>query len=82
MKPLNINNVTWDIQAFSEYLGIIFAYESVSSSTLLEYVKNGINDGSMERDKLPNIIVLFKEQKIITRYHQRKDGMYAIHPER
>lgn len=80
MKPLNINNVTWDIQAFSEYLGIIFAYESVSSSTLLEYVKNGINDGSMERDKLPNIIVLFKEQKIITRYHQRKDGMYAIHP--
>ena len=80
MKPLNINNVTWNIQAFSEYLGIIFAYESVSSSNVLEYIKDGIINNSMNRDKLPNIIVLFKEQKIITRYHQCEDGMYAIHP--
>lgn len=80
MKPLSINNVTWDIQAYSEYLGIIFAYESVSSNTVLEYINDGISNGTMDRDKLPNIIVLFKEQKIIVRYHQCKDGKYAIHP--
>ena len=70
----------WNIQTVSEYLGVIFAYESVSSSTILEYIKDGIDDGTMDRDKLPNIIVLFKEQKIIIRYHQCEDGKYAIHP--
>ena len=80
MKPLVIDKVTWNVQVFSEYLGIIFAYESVRSSTVLEYIKDGVTDGSMNRDKLPNIIVLFKEQKIITRYHQCEDGKYAIHP--
>ena len=80
MKPLSINNVNWNIQAYSEYLGVIFAYESVSSSTVLQYINDGISDGTMDRDKLPNIIVLFKEQKIIIRYHQCEDGMYAIHP--
>lgn len=80
MKPLSIKNVTWDIQASSEYLGIIFAYESVSSAAILEYISDGISDGTMDRDKLPNIIVLFKEQKIIVRYHQCEDGKYAIHP--
>lgn len=80
MKPLSINNVNWNIQAYSEYLGVIFAYESVSSSTVLQYINDGIGDGTMDRDKLPNIIVLFKEQKIIIRYHQCEDGKYAIHP--
>lgn len=80
MKPLIIKNVTWDVQASNEYLGIIFAYESVSSSKILDYIKDGIHDGSMERDKLPNMIVLFKQQKIITRYHLCEDGMFAIHP--
>lgn len=80
MKPLSINNVNWNIQAYSEYLGVIFAYESVSSSTVLQYINDGISDGTMDRDKLPNIIVLFKEQKIIIRYHQCEDGKYAIHP--
>ena len=80
MKPLSINNVNWNIQAYSEYLGVIFAYESVSSSTILQYINDGISDGTMDRDKLPNIIVLFKEQKIISRYHQCEEGKYAIHP--
>ena len=80
MKPLNISNMNWNIQVVNEYLGIIFAYESASSSTVLSYMKDAIDDGTVDRDKLPNIIVLFKEHKIIIRYHQREDGMYEIHP--
>jgi len=80
MKPLNINNVTWDIHAVNEYLGVVFAYESVSSSAILEHIKSGVNDNSMNRDNLPNIIVLFKDQKIIICYHNCEDGMYEIHP--
>lgn len=80
MKPLIINNVTWDIQATNEYLGIIFAYEGVSASAILEYMKDVVGQGMATRESLPNIIVLFKEQKIITRYHLCEDGMYEIHP--
>ena len=80
MKPLSINNVNWNIQAVNEYLGIIFAYKSVSSSTILDYIKDGIKDGTMNRDTLPNIIVLFEDQKIIVRYHRCEDGMCEIHP--
>jgi len=80
MKPLTIEKVTWDIQAVNEYLGIIFAYESVKSSTVLDYMQSGVSAGSIARENLPNIIVLFKEKKIITRYHRDQDGMYSIHP--
>lgn len=80
MKPLEIDNVSWNIQAVNEYIGIIFAYESVSASKILEYIENGIKDNSIKRENLPNMIVLFKEQKIIVRYHLRNDGLYAIHP--
>lgn len=80
MKPLNIKNVTWEVQALNEYIGVVFAYESVSASTVLEYIKDGITGGSMIRDNLPNIIVLFKDQKIIIRYHLCEDGMYEINP--
>lgn len=80
MKPMNIKNVSWEIQALGEYIGVVFAYESVSSSTILDYIKDGVDSGSMKRENLPNIIVLFKDQKIIIRYHICTDGMYEIHP--
>lgn len=80
MKPLCIKNVTWDVQAVNEYLEVIFAYDSVSSSTVLSYIQDCINEGTLDRDELPNIIVLFQEKKIIIRYHQCEDGMYEIHP--
>lgn len=80
MKPLKISNVAWDVQATNEYLGIIFAYEGASASTVLEYMKDVIDRGLTTRENLPNIIVLFKEQRIITRYHLCEDGMYEIHP--
>ena len=80
MKPLCIKNVTWDIQAVNEYLGVIFAYDSVSSSTILSYIQDCLNRGTLGQNELPNIIVLFQEQKIIVRYHQCDDGLYVIHP--
>ena len=80
MKELRINNVTWDIQATNEYFGIIFAYDSVSKDSVIEYISECVVDKQIERDLLPNVIVLFKEKYIITRYHRQQDGMYKIAP--
>ena len=80
MQPLIIDNVSWNITAVNEYIGIIFAYESVKAETILGYIKDGIMDGSLDREGLPNMIVLFKEKEILIRYHKCEDGMYGIHP--
>ena len=80
IKPLQIANVNWDIQATSEYFGIVFAYESISGKKILEHIKSAIDEGVIQRDNIPNLIVLFKDQKIITRYQKCSDGMYTLQP--
>lgn len=80
IKELRINNVTWNIQATNEYFGVIFAYDSVSSDRVMEYITNAVKEEQIPRDNLPNVIVLLKEQVIITRFHRCDDGQYAIHP--
>lgn len=80
IKEIRINGVTWDIQATNDYFGIIFAYDSVSSDSVMEYITDIVKEGKIPRDNLPNIIVLFKERVIITRFHKCDDGQYAIHP--
>lgn len=80
MKELTIENVNWNIKAVNEYLGVVFAYDSVNSSTVLEYFNEIMNTEKIKKNDLPNIIVLFKEKKIITRFHRTEDGMVNIHP--
>lgn len=80
MKELIIKNVNWDIKAVNEYLGVVFVYDSVKSSTILKYIKEIVDKGKTKKNDLPNIIVLFKDKKIITRFHRAEDGMVHIHP--
>ncbi|MBO4816171.1 MAG: hypothetical protein J5507_04605 [Clostridia bacterium] len=80
MKPLNITNIKWDIQAVNEYFGVIFAYSSVKAETILHYIKKITEKGEINRNDLPNMIVLLKEKKIITRFVRCKDNMYEIRP--
>lgn len=79
MKPLIINGMKWDIQVTNEYFGIVFAYESsISVKTLMKHIQDSIENGTIRREYIPNMIVLFKEQKIIVRYRYCNDGMYEI----
>lgn len=81
MKPLKINNITWDIQATNEYFGVIFAYESsISDKKILEHIKEAVDNGLVKRENIPNFIVLFKEKKIIKRYQRDSDGMFTTQP--
>jgi len=79
IKELRINNVTWDIQATNEYFGVIFAYESVAPDTVMEYITKAVEDG-FDRNNLPNVIVLFKEKTIISRYHKCDENEFELHP--
>ncbi|MDR7870206.1 MAG: hypothetical protein RIN55_05055 [Tissierellaceae bacterium] len=78
IKKLVINNVDWNIQVANDYMGIIFAYDSVKPETVIEYIKNHISNQQIEIEYLPNLIVLFKEQIIICRYKDDGDGKYSI----
>lgn len=80
IKELRINNMTWDIQATNEFFGVVFAYDSVSSDSVMEYITDVVKEGKFPRYNLPNVIVLFKERVIITRFHRCDDGLFAIHP--
>lgn len=81
IKPLQIANVNWNIQATNECFGIVFAYESsISGKKVLEHIKSAIDEGVIQRDNIPNLIVLFKDQKIITRYQKRSDEKYTLQP--
>lgn len=79
-KALKISNINWNIQATNEYFGVIFAYESLKSETILSYIEEIINDDKSKKEYLPNVIVLLKDQKIISRFHKCDDGMFAKHP--
>ena len=59
---------------------MIFAYESLKSETILSYIEEIINDDKSKKEYLPNVIVLLKDQKIISRFHKCDDGMFAKHP--
>lgn len=78
IKKLSLDNIDWDIQVANDYMGIIFAYESVKSETVLNYIEDYVDQGKISIDYLPNLIVLFKEQKIICRYKNERDGKYSI----
>lgn len=81
MKPLKINNIKWDINATNEYIGIIFAYESdLRINTLLNHIRKNVENGTIQREHIPNIIVLFKERKIIVHFNKCDDGIYEITP--
>lgn len=81
MKPLHIDNVKWNITATNEYFGIVFAYESdISIPKIFEHIKSAIALGKVDRANIPNVIVLFKERKIITRFEEYEQGKYAITP--
>ena len=81
MKPLVVNNVTWNIEATNEYFGVIFAYESsISINKIFENMKAAVDNKNVTRQNLPNLILLLKERKIITRFQKCKDGKYAISP--
>jgi len=78
IKKLHINNVSWDIQVANEYMGIIFAYESVKPDTILGYIGKYLSEEDSNLNCLPNLIVLFKEQAIICRYKKDPDGKYSF----
>lgn len=82
IKELRINNVTWDIQATNEYFGVIFAYESVKPRTVLKYIEEAVKKESIDRNNLPNVIVLFKERVIISRICKCSEDecVYELHP--
>ena len=80
IMPLVIENVKWDVQVLSEYFGVIFAYDSVKADTILDYINEVIQNGIIEREYLPNVIVLLKEKQIITRYYRCGDALYEIRP--
>lgn len=80
ITPLVIEGVKWNIQVLSEYLGIIFAYDSVKADTILCYISEVVQNNIIKREHLPNIIVLMKEKKIITRYYKNEDNKYEIRP--
>lgn len=80
MKKFEIENISWNIQTVNEYMGIIFAYESVKPETVLSYIHEYINQNDSSLDYLPNMIVLFKEQTIIERFKKDDDGKYSISP--
>jgi len=49
----------------------------------LDAVASGVSIVEVNKSKkeyLPNVIVLLKDQKIITRFHKCDDGMFAKHP--
>lgn len=80
IMPLVIENVKWDVQVLSEYFGVIFAYDSVKADTILDYINEVIQNGIIEREYLPNVIVLLKEKQIINRYYCCGDAQYEIRP--
>ena len=81
IKPLYIKGLKWDINATNEYFGIIFAYESsISVNKIFEHINFAVSQGIVARDYVPNMIVLLKERKIITRFHEYEQGKYAINP--
>ena len=81
MKPLKLNNFKWDINTTNEYIGIVFAYESnLRINTILDHIRKNVENGTVQREHIPNIIVLFKERKIIVRFKQDADRMYEITP--
>lgn len=80
IKPLDITDIKWNIRAVNEYFGVIFAYSSVKAETILDYIKKITETGKINRNDLPNMIVLLKEKKIITRFARCEDDMYEIRP--
>lgn len=80
-KPLTITGIDWNITATNDFLGVVFAYESsITTEKILEHIKNAVNSENVKKENIPNLIVLLKERKIITRFQQREDGMYVIQP--
>lgn len=80
IKKLELKGFSWDIEQTNEYFGVIFAYESVEPKTVMEYIIKAVKEDGFDREKLPNIIVLFKEKVIISRFHKCGEGKYEIHP--
>ena len=76
IKPLSIKDMHWEIEATTEFLGVIFAYTGATAASIFRYLEAL----KVRRDCLPNIIVLFSEKSIITRYQKLDDGQYSIHP--
>ena len=79
MLELKINTIHWNIaDAMNEIFGIIFAYESSSTKTILENLH--ALSSKYRREYLPNMIVLFNEKTIITRYQYLANEKYTLHP--
>lgn len=80
IKPLITSGINWNIEVTSEYFGVIFAYTSISAMEILKHIEKGVVNNEMRKEYLPNIIVLFEKQQIITRFHTCEDGMTEIKP--
>ena len=81
IKPLVIKNVNWEITATSECFGIVFAYESdINIDTVLKNIKKNVDEKIIGRENIPNMIVLLKERKIISRFRITNDEKYEIAP--
>lgn len=79
MKDLRINNVSWNIETVNEYLGVVFAYESVAVETILSYFDEIVVSNEDELSSLPNMIVLFDKKTIIYRFkHLENEKKFEV----